>query len=361
MINKLKILSSNKEVLFWIFQFVFWNFLFMYFISFMLTSAQSNIYYTLRIFFHFGFGFAITTILRYFYLRNKSSWERKYFLAGSMIVSSIILSNIWFLEAFLIHKLFVYLGFDIFSSYLNGYFQNIFIDFIILMAWSSLYLVYKLWKKWTDKYKIALKIKELDEKRLKAELNILKSQLNPHFLFSVLNSIYTNSLLKADITPEIVLKFSKLMSYILYDCKTERVPLQKEVEFIKNYIELEKIRLEKDIHVEFQTNNITNVLVAPLLFMPLIENAFKHGEGTELINRNIFLSISFDNDTLYFLLKNSKRQTDKKVNNIVSNGEGIKSIKKRLDYLHPKSYEMKIKELDENFNVEIVIDNLKKL
>ena len=361
MTNKLQLTGTMKLWLFWLFQFFFWNFLVLYFILFLLTPAQSNIYYALRIYLHFGFGFFITTSLRYYYLRNKSSWESKYFLAGSMIISSIILSNIWFLEALLIHKIFIHSGFDIFSSYLNGYFQNILIDFVILMAWSSLYLVYELWKDSVDKYKIELKIKELDEKRLKAELNTLKSQLNPQFLFSVLNSIYTNSLLKADITPEIVLKFSKLMSYILYDCKTERVPLQKEVEFIKNYIELKKIRLEGDIQVEFQSSHITNILVAPLLFVPLIENAFNYSAGKININRNIFISISLDNNRLSFLLENSKGQTDKSVRNIVSNGEGIKSMKKRLDYLHPKSYEIKMIENEEIFSIEVVIDNLKKL
>ena len=140
---------------------------------------------------------------------------------------------------------------------------------------------------------LQIKLMDIEKQKIEAELNALKSQLNPHFLFNVLNSIYSHSLLKSDDTPSIVLKLSDLMSYILYDCKTNLVSLQKEIEFIRNYIELEKIRLEEDIEVTFHTVNINHVLVPPLLFVPL--------SSCSRIRRRASLSVSLL--FLLFLLK----------------------------------------------------------
>ncbi|NOZ48228.1 MAG: hypothetical protein GXO79_15845 [Chlorobi bacterium] len=200
-----------------------------------------------------------------------------------------------------------------------------------------------------------LKIKEIEKQKIEAELNTLKSQLNPHFLFNVLNSIYSHSLLKSDIAPSIVLKLSDLMSYILYDCKAKLVSLQKEVEFIKNYIELEKIRLEEDIEVKFNIKNIDGVSIPPLLFVPLIENAFKHGIGTNPKNKCISLSISIINRNFYFNLKNSKGAIENSMKKNSKGGIGIHNVKKRLSLLYPDKHSINILNYENSYSVKIII------
>jgi len=207
-------------------------------------------------------------------------------------------------------------------------------------------------------HRAELQIKEIEKQKLQAELDVLKSQLNPHFLFNVLNNIYSNSLLKTDKTPSIVLKLSNLMSYILYDCKTEKVSLKKEVEFIKNYIDLEKIRLESDIEVTFNINNISQVFIPPLLFIPLVENAFKHGIGSNPTIKYISLTIEIIDDSLIFRLVNSKGMFENINKNNNKGGIGIENVTKRLKLLYPELHNIRITDMDESFKIMITIHNL---
>ena len=201
-----------------------------------------------------------------------------------------------------------------------------------------------------------LKINKIEKQKLQTELDALKSQLNPHFLFNVLNNIYSNSLLKSDVTPSIVLKLSDLMSYILYDCKTKTVPIQKEIDFLKNYIELEKIRLEDDIDITFEINNIENINIVPLLFVPLIENSFKHGIGSEPQNKWISIKISIDKNIFSFKLKNSK-SNDVLYNKSNKGGIGIENVKRRLELLYPEQHSLKIITENDSFEIRITINN----
>jgi len=200
-----------------------------------------------------------------------------------------------------------------------------------------------------------LKIKEIQKQKIEAELNALKSQLNPHFLFNVLNNIYSHSLLKSNLTPIIVLKLSDLMSYILYDCKTDLVSLKKEVDFIKNYIELEKIRLEDDIELKFNINNVNNTFIPPLLFVPLIENAFKHGISSQPKNKCISLTIEVIDNKIYFKLKNSKGKIGNTLKNNSKGGIGIMNVRKRLNLLFPNTHEITVTNKDDYFLVEVSI------
>ena len=189
-------------------------------------------------------------------------------------------------------------------------------------------------------------------------LETLKSQLNPHFLFNVLNNIYSHSLLKTDIAPSIVLKLSDLMSYILYDSKTKVVPIQKEIEFIRNYIELEKIRIEKDIDVTFEYKNIDGILIPPLLFFPLIENSFKHGIGSNPIKREVFLKLEMHENELSFNIKNSKGNHQIMRQNKKRGGIGIKNVKKRLALLYPDTHVFQIVDKEGTFEVNVRIENI---
>jgi two-component system LytT family sensor kinase len=146
--------------------------------------------------------------------------------------------------------------------------------FVLEIVFIIITSFFKFFKDWISNIGLKVTLLEIEKQKVEAELDALKSQLNPHFLFNVLNIIYSHSLLKSELTPSIVIKLSDLMSYILYDCKTKTVPIQKEIDFLNNYIDLEKIRMEEDIDITLEVTSEEQINLPPLLFFPLLENAF---------------------------------------------------------------------------------------
>ncbi|NOY36287.1 MAG: GHKL domain-containing protein [Chlorobi bacterium] len=287
---------------------------------------------------------AIIVYINYFVLiphiaGKKKIWQ--YFLA---VTFSVIIVNIMFALVFQAAT-------KIPLSWVNALSFSV-LEFVYIIITSF----FKFFKDWVENRGLQLKLMDIEKQKVEAELSALKSQLNPHFLFNVLNSIYAHSILKSDITPSIVLKLSDLMSYILYDCKTNMVSLQKEVEFIRNYIELEKIRLEEDIEVNFHVININHALIPPLLFVPLIDNAFKHGISSNPEKKCISLTIEIFKNRLCFSLVNSKGSIKNGIKGKTKGGIGIQNVRKRLELLYPDNHKMKVVDSEGKFEVEIIID-----
>lgn len=229
--------------------------------------------------------------------------------------------------------------------------------FVLGIVYIIITSFFKFFKDWVVNQGLRVKILEIEKQKVEAELDTLKSQLNPHFLFNVLNNIYSHSLLKTDVAPSIVIKLSDLMSYILYDCKTKTVPIQKEIEFINNYVELEKVRLEKDIDVRLEYND-SKALIPPLLFFPLIENSFKHGIGSNPTNREIFLKFELLENKLTFRIKNSKGTTQSAIQKKKKGGIGIENVRKRLALLYPESHKMEVIDTEDTFEINVEIENM---
>ena len=312
----------------------------------------------------------ITIVASYFtmfVLIDKLLLKNKYtFFILALVLSSLFFTFVQVCSYYFFIFPILYPKYDL-SGLLN--LERFLIELLRLYAIVTLATVLKLLRHWSrmksaniqlseKNFRAELQIKEIEKQKLQAELDALKSQLNPHFLFNVLNNIYSNSLLKSDTTPFIVLKLSNLMSYILYDCKTEKVSLRKEVEFIKNYIDLEKIRLESDIEITFNINNISQVLIPPLLFIPLVENAFKHGIGSNPTIKYISLTIEIIDDKLIFRLVNSKGIFENKNKNYNKGGIGIENVTKRLALLYPGLHNIRVTDKDDNYEIEIVIFKL---
>ena len=131
-------------------------------------------------------------------------------------------------------------------------------------------------------YKEQKEVANLLEKKKTNELDALKNQLNPHFLFNTLNNLYVLALKKSDKTPEVIAKLSEILDYILYRCKNAFVPLKNEINLLHNYIALEKVRYNKRVDVTFNESIENNVQIAPLLLLTFLENAFKHGVSQEI-------------------------------------------------------------------------------
>ena len=157
-----------------------------------------------------------------------------------------------------------------------------------------------------------LKQRELllaQQEKITAELQLLKAQVHPHFLFNTLNNIYSFSLEESPKTPELILKLSSLLSYMLYDCKAEEVRLEKEVEIMKDYIDLEKERYGNKIEISWNVEgDIRDNFISPLLMLPFLENAFKHGASEQIEKPWMGVDISVANNILKFKITNSKNE-----------------------------------------------------
>jgi LytS/YehU family sensor histidine kinase len=191
-----------------------------------------------------------------------------------------------------------------------------------------------------------------ENEQLKTELSLLKSQVNPHFLFNTLNNLYglivqNQNKQAADIT----LKLSDLMRYLLESSKTEQVSLQKEVKFLEDYLALEKVRLAQKADICLEVSGVEkDVFVAPLLFIPLVENAFKH--GLQGISENSFahFSIALQDNELYFEAKNS---VGKNFDAQTQSGTGLENLRKRLMLIYPDKHLLDIENTGGVFKITL--------
>jgi sensor histidine kinase YesM len=205
----------------------------------------------------------------------------------------------------------------------------------------------KLIKDWLSLQDINLKLVKIEQQKLEAELKTLKSQLNPHFLFNSLNNIYSLSLIKSDKVPELILKLSDLMRHIIYESKENYISLEKELDFVNNFIELQRIRTSDKTKIDYRIiGKIPAAKIAPLLFEPFIDNAFKHGlPGTE---NSDFIKIEFNfekNGWLSFNLENNFEEPFKPKKS--NSGIGLQNVKQRLKLLYqPNDYKLNISKKD---------------
>ncbi len=185
----------------------------------------------------------------------------------------------------------------------------------------------------------------------KEELKFLKMQIHPHFLFNTLNTLYGFALKKVDETPEMILKLSNLLDYILYQTNKPFVSLKDEIGHIEDYVALEKIRFRNSLKVQLNITDIDESFkIAPMLLIPFVENSFKHGAIVDgLLKISIILSTS--RNSFYFNITNTYKPKKH------SDGIGLENIKKRLEMLYPKQHELKIEETNKLFEVELILQN----
>lgn len=188
-----------------------------------------------------------------------------------------------------------------------------------------------------------------------SELQFLKSQINPHFLFNNLNNLYAYALENSPKTPSIILELSSVLRYMLYDCKEKYVSLVKEIMHIKNFTALNKLQIEHRGNIQFNTNNIpSNYTIAPLILMVFIENAFKHSTASQ--SENIFIDIDIDISETGLLTFNCKNNFSPTTNiDNLSKGIGLLNVKKRLLLLYPKAHKIDIVNMDTIFQVTLTM------
>jgi len=195
--------------------------------------------------------------------------------------------------------------------------------------------------------------KESDLEKLNAELAYLKLQINPHFLFNTLNNIYSLASVQSTQTPAAIIKLSEIMRYVIYDAQADFVPLDKETEYIKNYIELQKMRSNDKLDLNFETRgDLSAHQIAPLLLLSFIENAFKYGVSNHE-RSNINININVNNATLKMVVINTifNRPDHNHVNNI-----GIPNSRRRLELLYPGKHVLNVNRDEHTFTVDLKVE-----
>jgi len=225
-----------------------------------------------------------------------------------------------------------------------------------LYSVSILAILIKLLKYWYEQQNTSI---QLLKEKTEAELAMLKGQINPHFLFNTLNNIYSLALKKSDLTADAVVKLSEMLDYLLYECNTETVSLKKEIKLIQNYIYLQKIRFGDRLDIQFNTENIKDQLIPPMILLPFIENSFKHGAGKQSNLVWIKINLLVEIPHIRFSIINSKTIHKKDDNNSTPGGIGLENVRKRLNLLYQNNYSLEIEDLSDTFSVKLEIPTIR--
>jgi LytS/YehU family sensor histidine kinase len=197
------------------------------------------------------------------------------------------------------------------------------------------------------------RLQEMETERTETELRALRSQINPHFLFNSLNSIYSLARKNSVLVPEKVVQLSDLMRHVIYESDADAIPLEKEIEMIRNYIELQNLRTPDSEKIELKVlGDLNEKEIAPLLFLPFVENSFKHGLKGGAANVFVRIAIHIQQEALLFEIENSKgKNVD--VQDSKYKGIGIENVRKRLELIYPEKYSLDIADKDKTFKVTL--------
>jgi two-component system, LytTR family, sensor histidine kinase AlgZ len=198
--------------------------------------------------------------------------------------------------------------------------------------------------------------KEVLNEKLTAELSFLKAQINPHFLFNTLNNLYYLAYSKSENTTEVISRLSQVMRYMIYDANFERVLLEKEIEYMQNYISLERLRLNNQIPITFAIKgNTSSVEIAPLILITFLENAFKHGVTNTTPEAWVNISILVESNVLRYTVENSKPK-NALADNGGKSGIGLNNVKRRLELMYPSKHALKVEDTPERYYIELEIN-----
>lgn len=273
-------------------------------------------------------------------LKNK----RKKFIAFAFVAIVMFFYIQLLLTLFLVVRL-LYDGHQLFPEMIDAMmlFYNLF--FVVFVA-----IAIKLYKRWNEK---DYQEQKVQKEKVEAELQMLKTQINPHFLFNTLNSIYVLAMKNSEQTANMVLKLSDILDYILYKIDSPRIDITDETEIIENYIELEKIRFTERVDITFNTSfKSKDIQIPPMLIIPFVENAFKHGVAPSMDKSWIIISIKEADQRLNITVSNSKSQNPVKNN---KGGIGLVNVKKQLDLLFGDRYSLNISEKHKRYDVSLSV------
>ncbi len=224
-------------------------------------------------------------------------------------------------------------------------FWDISLYFVIYLATTSLLRLARGW----------FQLKEIEAEKNKAELKALQSQINPHFLFNSLNSIYSLSRKKSDEVPRKIVQLSDLLRHVIYDSEHDFIPLEKEISMIRNYVELQNLRSVEEQRIKIEvTGEPEGKWIAPMLILPFIENSFKHGIKGGQPDAFVRIQFTVAGTLLTLLIQNSKGKA-KRAEVSEKHGIGIENVRKRLELIYPKTHVLRVDNGEKEFSVHLQI------
>jgi LytS/YehU family sensor histidine kinase len=297
----------------------------------------------------------ITTLLNivvfytvYFVIPNFLKLRRKWFVLPFIIVLAATLSAIRLPLEIAYWKYLIKMP----SSELQFQYEWIWSTLKVTVIISIYAMLLRFSIDWFDAQKFK---DELIKERQASEIALLRSQINPHFLFNTLNNIYSLVYNKSDEAPEAVMKLSSIMRYMLYDSNTDLVAVNKEVEYLNSFIELQQLRITQKGFVEIKVNgSMENRTIVPMLLIPFVENAFKHGDKNH--EPGIFIQLNLESDRLVFTVSNYIKLNNQAITDDTG-GFGLENIKRRLGLLYPDKHELTINKSEDKFKIELTILN----
>lgn len=207
-----------------------------------------------------------------------------------------------------------------------------------------------------DQLDIQKRTLTLEKEKAETELKLLKTQLNPHFLFNTLNNIYSLSFTSSPVTSDSIARLAAILDHILYRCEAPYVSLASEIALIKNYIELEKLRYDERLIVKFEINAPYEIEIAPLILLSLVENAFKHGAGNDTGAPVIAIDLQVNERSMIFNISNTVAGQKNNMESSSANRIGLNNLRKQLDYIYGKDYTLEVISRDKSFEVSLTID-----
>lgn len=330
--------------LFWLLAYVFWIFVFRN--STLVLTHAITIQFCYLIFIAANYYF--NTLYAIPYLLNK-----KYYVKfGIIFTLAITVTALIRIPVSMLVTIYVFKIANAHFDYLSIFYNS----FINILFWVVLILAGKMI---AEKIRSEIYIEKIEKEKATTELNFLRAQFNPHFLFNSINSIYGHIDKSNKPAREMLLKFSEMLRYQLYECNVEKTELDRELNYIKNYIDLQKSRIDERIRVSFREDNINgNLKIAPLLLITFIENAFKYVSINEGMDNYIDIYLKSTEGYLFFKIENTKDTGIMHANMIQaekSSGLGIANAKRRLELLYPNKHDLKINEYEESYEVILTL------
>jgi two-component system, LytTR family, sensor kinase len=273
--------------------------------------------------------------------------RRKYLYYTASLAIAILIAA---LADQLLKKFFAGHGSPIFaySSGLNV--KSLFTESVALFYLTGFTTSVKLSIDWIQNQQL---MKEKEKHYLETELNFLKSQIQPHFFFNTLNNLYSLTLKKSDQAPDVVLKLSALMSYMLYESNATKVPLSKEISYLQNYLDLEKLRFGQRLDISFDMEGpIEEVKIPPMILILFIENSFKHGIKNNVHKIRIEIDLKVAGDSLFFKVKNPLGE---RILQGKTTGIGLKNAARRLELLYGNQYQLEYSQSENDFVASLKI------
>ncbi len=285
-----------------------------------------------------------TFYFNYYFLIDKYLLKKKYWLYFSTLFLTIVLTF------FLVSATFVFSDFNpeklartnpIIEKTIPIIIINAIALWLLSIVSAILFTVYN-------------RLKETEKEKLSAQIASLKSQINPHFLFNTLNNIYATAIDTSPKAADMIDKLSEMMRYTMKDTQQSFVLLEDEINYIDNFIELQKLRLDRSVKLEYKSmENIPNLLIAPMLLIPFIENAFKHGVNSEQ-KSHIKIEISINKTDFQLIVFNNKVTIQREIGE--RSGLGIENTKHRLSLIYPSNHLLVINDVDKEFSVSLHIN-----